>query len=142
MTVRELARIAGVSASTVSRYFTGAENVSPENAGKIEAVLAQEDGVPKRQNSRNRLLLVVAPAKKSMYYSELIDLFIRQSAEYGMQLLILPIQSLNGPQNILSQVRPGGVILFEEDEAGIIYDYVTKKHIPLVLCGESRPAVG
>ena len=42
MTVREIARQAGVSAATVSRYFTGTEKVSEDVRCKIQSVLGDD----------------------------------------------------------------------------------------------------
>lgn len=48
MTVREIARQAGVSAATVSRYFTGTEKVSEDVRCKIQSVLGDDVSSGKR----------------------------------------------------------------------------------------------
>ena len=53
MTVREIAKRAGVSPATVSRYFTGAQNISEDSAQKIRAVV-QEQGAQRPVRMRRK----------------------------------------------------------------------------------------
>ena len=54
MTVREIARQAGVSAATVSRYFTGTEKVSEDVRCKIQSVLGDDVSSGKRSRHKKQ----------------------------------------------------------------------------------------
>lgn len=46
LTIKEIAKLAGVSIATVSRVINGARNVSQENIAKVEKVILESDFVP------------------------------------------------------------------------------------------------
>ena len=94
MTVREIARQAGVSAATVSRYFTGTEKVSEDIRCKIQSVLGDDVSSGKRSRHKNRLMVMIVPHMRLAFYQELMKRFMEKVSPYGIQLIFLPISIL------------------------------------------------
>ncbi|MBC5689119.1 LacI family DNA-binding transcriptional regulator [Mediterraneibacter sp. NSJ-55] len=139
MTVREIAKLAGVSPSSVSRYFTENENVSKSVAEKIEAVLGKEEGQTQvKSREKNKTLVLITPHKRLAFYSELLRMFMEQAPSYGIQIVFLPVYKCQTSQcrSILTRLKPHGFILLEEDESSMIYEFARKMKIPVVLCAE------
>ncbi len=140
MTVREIAKRAGVSPATVSRYFTGAQNISEDSAQKIRAVV-QEQGAqrPVRMRRKSGVLVMAVPHMRLGFYAEVMRQFMEKVPGYGMQLVFLPIWGL-GPEALTAQLKrlaPDGLILLEEDERLPVLDVAREMQLPTVICGEA-----
>lgn len=75
MTMRELAKLANVSASTVSKAFGGAEDVSDETK-EIIFRLAKENGCFEKFNKikySKKTIAIICPEIKSPYYAEYVE---------------------------------------------------------------------
>ncbi|MFR8169996.1 MAG: LacI family DNA-binding transcriptional regulator [Marvinbryantia sp.] len=136
MTVREVAKRAGVSPATVSRYFTGAENVSEPIAAKIREVLGEEE---QAERGKNGPIVLVVPQKRMAFYTELMQRFMEHMPLYDFQIILLPVSRMEAGQlkQMLTRVRAQGLILFEEDGDFPIHELAHKMGIPVVLCGEA-----
>ncbi len=78
MTYRELARLAGVSYSTVSKAMAGSDEISEETAKRIRD-LAMENGIRRPAYHRNHSTLSVAifvPEIISVFYSQIVTSII------------------------------------------------------------------
>ena len=80
MTVREIAKLSGVSPATVSRFFTGAENVSPELREKVNALVHPavktyilEESAREKEAERLDLFVVEAALLIEGGYKEHVD---------------------------------------------------------------------
>lgn len=137
MTVRELAKLAGVSPASVSRYFTENENVSKSVAAKIEAVLEKQT-VQIKNRTKIKTLVLITPRKRLAFYSELLRLFMEQAPLYGVQIVFLPFYKTQEAQckSLLTRIKPHGLVFLEEDESSKIYEMARRMKIPVVLCGE------
>jgi DNA-binding LacI/PurR family transcriptional regulator len=77
LTIQDIARMAGVSRSTVSRVLTDHPRVSNEARSAVEAVIAKTGYRPNRVArslilGRSSLVAVVVPSISTVFYSELI----------------------------------------------------------------------
>lgn len=143
MTVRELARLAGVSPATVSRYFTGTESVSESAAAKISDALAKSgQSEVRRVRRKSGLLALAVPHMRLAFYTELMKLFMEKVSAYGMQLVFFPIQGLAPAQcrTWLNRMKPDGLILLEETDGIPLLDIAQELDIPVVVCGEALPS--
>ncbi|MEW6704136.1 MAG: LacI family DNA-binding transcriptional regulator [Pseudomonadota bacterium] len=97
-TIRDVARIAGVSVATVSRALNGHENVTPETKARILAVAKELRFAPSGAarsliTRRNQAIGAVLPDLHGEYFSELIrgidlaarahDLYLLVSSSHG-----------------------------------------------------------
>lgn len=138
MTVREIAKLAGVSPATVSRYFTGAENVSRDNCRKIEAVLGEDAAVLAAQKRRSGPVVLAVPHMKLEYYKELMNLFTELAPERGMQSVFIPTYRLSEAEfrTKLARLRPAGLVLLDEQSEFSLKAVAESMKIPVMLCGE------
>lgn len=139
MTVREIARQAGVSAATVSRYFTGTEKVSEDVRCKIQSVLGDDVSSGKRSRHKNRLMVMIVPHMRLAFYQELMKRFMEKVSPYGIQLIFLPIFNSDAAQvrALLKRLRPDGLVILEEPVTVPILDIAYEMKIPVVVCGET-----
>jgi LacI family transcriptional regulator len=78
MSVREIAKLAGVSTATVSRVYRGVGSVSPKTRAKVQAAIEQYGYRPSHlgealANRRHGALAVVFPGLSGPYFAELIN---------------------------------------------------------------------
>ena len=139
MTVREIARQAGVSAATVSRYFTGTEKVSEDVRCKIQSVLGDDVSSGKRSRHKNRLMVMIVPHMRLAFYQELMKRFMEKVSPYGIQLIFLPVFNSDAAQvrALLKRLRPDGLVILEEPVTVPILDIAYEMKIPVVVCGET-----
>ncbi|MGN8573750.1 UNVERIFIED_CONTAM: LacI family DNA-binding transcriptional regulator, partial [Campylobacter jejuni] len=77
-TIKDVARIAGVSVSTVSHVVNGTRYVSPEKVKKVEDAIRQLDELPNfiakrsgaQQASGNRSVLLLLSKKNSLFQNQ------------------------------------------------------------------------
>lgn len=138
MKVYEIAKQAGVSPATVSRYFNDKNKVSRKMADKINKVL-ESNGLMLSSFSKtpNHVIGVSVPNLKCRFYSEIIQEIIEQIPEYNMQVVFIPSLE-NDHQSFRSMAKElnmEGVIFLEENISPEDLDMVQDLHINAVMCG-------
>ena len=93
VTLNTVARQAGVSAITVSRFFNQPEQVSPERRERIAAVVAQLGYVPNLvagglASARGKIVGMVIPNISGPIFANTIQGFSDTLSRYGYQLLL------------------------------------------------------
>ncbi|WLH77594.1 MULTISPECIES: LacI family DNA-binding transcriptional regulator [unclassified Pseudomonas] len=93
VTLNTVARQAGVSAITVSRYFNQPEQVSPERRERIAAVVAELGYVPNLvagglASARGRIVAMVIPNISGPIFANTIQGFSDTLSRHGYQLLL------------------------------------------------------
>ncbi|MEP6589480.1 MAG: LacI family DNA-binding transcriptional regulator, partial [Polaromonas sp.] len=92
-TVHDIARLAGVSAMTVSRTLNHPEKVSPDALAKVREVVARTGFVPNGmarglRSSRARLVAAVLPTLVGPVFQETVRALSQALDERGYQLMI------------------------------------------------------
>lgn len=93
MNIREIAKIAGVSASTVSKVINGKDkDISEETKKKVFRVIEQTNYVPyqkfrEKEHLKSRLLILFVPPDMSML-SDLIQETEREAGRRGYYLIV------------------------------------------------------
>lgn len=93
VTLNAVARAAGVSAITVSRYFNQPEQVSPERRERIAAVVAELGYVPNQvagglASARGKIVGMVIPNISGPIFANTIQGFSDTLSRHGYQLLL------------------------------------------------------
>lgn len=120
LTVIDVARIAGVSAMTVSRALNTPEQVSARTLAKVREAVASTGYVTNRaagslSSKRSRLVSAVVPSIAGTVFQDLVQSLIATLGEAGCQLLLA--QSGYGVQqdeqflHALLGPRPDGIVL-------------------------------
>ena len=80
MTMQELARLSGVSVSTVSKAFPGSKEISEAKREHIFAVARENGCYDKYCQSKysGKIIAVICPEYKSGYYSALLSIFEKE----------------------------------------------------------------
>ena len=85
MNLSTLAKLAGVSVATVSKAFSGSDEISPETREKIFSI-AKEQGCYDRYNKNKfdkKVIAVICPELNSDYYNNLITILDKKITAAG-----------------------------------------------------------
>jgi LacI family transcriptional regulator len=145
-TIRDVAKLAGVSIATVSRVQRGHPNVSPEMRKRVNDAVAELRFTPsslgrylaERRHAANG---IVFPDLSGPYYAEVILGYESVAAELGRSVLIL---STNGRDNAAAMVeemasRCDGLVIMGRTVPDELVERVAER-TPVVLL--ARPQVG
>lgn len=141
MTIREFAKLCGVSPATASRFFSGRGSISEPVRLRIEQV-AKKTGYAPPDSFRGRrktssIIAVLVPNFKQAFFTDMIEELRENAGRLGKRLLIFPMDESN-PQNtlaLLSSCEPMGVILLHESVDFPLADALSRRNIPVVVCG-------
>ena len=86
MTTRDIAKKAGVSPSSVSRYFSGAENLSEEIKRKIEAVIGAEAVDQAALRKAPNLIVLVNPMHSLQVFCMVCIITVISSTAFAMAM--------------------------------------------------------
>jgi DNA-binding LacI/PurR family transcriptional regulator len=118
-TSKDVARLAGVSHSTVSRVLSGSSLISPETSARVRAVAAEVGYQPNlvarslvRQRSHTIALGLfpeeadgsLAAVQPSPFYLDVLQHIERAAAEQGYDLL-LPSRTYKGPHDFVHSLK-------------------------------------
>jgi DNA-binding LacI/PurR family transcriptional regulator len=144
VTIRQVAKHAGVSVATVSYVLNGDPRITAETAEKVMAAVRELDYHPNslaRGLARNQTDIIGLLVPRPRYVSdpfllEFISGVGDVAAEHDLGLLLLPARAGQGavPQQVL---RGGvdGVILLESEAHDARVEALRKREIPFVLFG-------
>src|SRR5689334_8382560 len=93
VTVMDVAKLAGVSAMTVSRVFNAPHSVHAKTLAKVQAAIATTGYVPNRgagglRSSKTRLVSAVVPTLSGPIFLETIEALNSHLQQHGYQLMV------------------------------------------------------
>lgn len=142
MTIYDIAKQCGVSATTVSRVITGSAPVSEAVRDKVMAAMESADYVPqprrrKCQEQKSGLIGVFLPEFGHSYYDRVVRELSRQLPEREKNLLLLPVNGRNEAlwARQLPSIPLEGVLLLQEDTPERLIELLREQKIPAVMCG-------
>jgi len=147
-TVRDVARLAGVSPKTVSNVVNGTFPVSPHTKVKVERALAELEYVPNLsarglRNGRSGVVALALPDLTTSYSAELVHHFVTVAGERGLTIQIEETNGADDERQLLSRARAqlvDGLILNPvRMEASAVQLGVSLP--PVVLIGEVQMAL-
>ena len=123
-TIRDVARVAGVSKSLVSLVFNGAENVSEERRRRVEAAAAQLGYRPNLvaqslSSGRRDIVAILVSNLHNPLFAEIVGAAKARLAEAGKRTMIVSAQVDDGAGgtmldrdnlDVLRDLRPSGLI--------------------------------
>ena len=137
VTVRDIAKTAGVSPATVSRYYSGSTVVSRELASRIEDVSEKLGYVHQhKRRKEGRVIAVMLPDLELMFYRDVLREIFAQLPRYQYRMVIIPYEK--GEQDykrFFSEMNIEGVIYLDEEIDSEILRYILSKNIRTVMCG-------
>ncbi len=110
VTLKDVARYAGVSTSAVSRTFTPGASVSPKMREKVEKAAAELGYSPNALASslttgRTKLIGLVSNNFRNPIFLQIFDLFTRGLQEQGLRPLLVNLSDETDPANSVRMLR-------------------------------------
>ena len=140
-TIKDVARLAGVSISTVSKYLNGG-NVRPENVEPIRCAIAQLDY---RANpfarglkaNRSRSIGILLPSITAPFFGNIVMTMDKLLREHGYHSMMACYDSNHGLERdylsfLLSTGIDGLVYIPEDLSAEEFYELTAQRQIPVV----------
>lgn len=140
-TIKDVARMAGVSVSTVSKYINGG-NVRPENVEPIRSAIEQLEFrvnpfARSLKTQRSRYIGILLPSITAPFFGSVVDALDRKLREYGYHSLIScyassPGQERDNLQFLLGNGIDGLVYAPEDMTADVFHELTANSGIPVV----------
>lgn len=152
VTVRDVARLAGVSPATVSNVLRDHPRVAPATRERVLAAVASLDYQPNPHARSLRLgrsatIGVVLPGLGNAYFAEFAGDVIRVATQHGLGVALEILEDLDAEEERALLGRPGGTLY-----DGLIYypfhlrggeiDEAARPGLPIVLVGERGAGSG
>jgi DNA-binding LacI/PurR family transcriptional regulator len=114
-TIQDVARAAGVAASTVSRYLNGQLRVSPGTEARVLAAVRQLGYVPNAQarnlaRRRSGVIGLVVPELRNPYFGEIADFVVEAVERHGRLVLLCSTRSQEARQSAYIDLLATGAI--------------------------------
>lgn len=146
-TIRDVARVAGVSIATVSRVLHGHENVRPGTRDRVHAAIEELQFRPNRlgrslAERRHAANGIVFPDLSGPYYAEVVLGYEAVAAELGRSVLILSTHGRKAAPSMVEDMagRCDGLVVLGRTVPDDVVVRLAARGLPLVLL--ARPAVG
>ncbi len=146
-TIKDVARIAGVSVSTVSHVVNGTRYVSPEKVKKVEDAIRQLDELPNfiakrsgaQQASGNRSVLLLLSKKNSLFQNQVKEK-LEEVLEGKGYLPVSLAYDLDGDRlaairSLAGSLSLCGLIAFPDREGVLSKAFFKGLQLPVVLIG-------
>lgn len=144
LTIKDIAEMAGVAKSTVSRYLNGGK-ISESTSKKIKAIIDEYNYEPNAfaqslKAKRTKFVGIIAPCLDSVVTSRVIMSIDERLREKGYNSLILNT-SLNKESEVenienLSRLKVDGIILIATEITNKHKKAISKLKIPIIIVGQ------
>lgn len=146
-TIKEVAKLAGLSVSTVSRYLNNHPYISEDKKNRIKEAMEELDYVPSSiatqlRSNKNNAIGVLVSRITNPFFSNLVDSIERNCKNLGYKVLIMQTYDDDKAEldmlNLLKQQVISGIIMCSiEGDISRIVSFQKYGHI--VLCNEREP---
>ncbi|MDD6203981.1 MAG: LacI family DNA-binding transcriptional regulator [Firmicutes bacterium] len=146
VTIKDIAREAGVSISSVSRYFNNRRLLGEESRNRIEAVVNKYCYTPNSMGrclrlARSGKILVLLPTMENPMYLRILSSIENECYQYGLTVLACDTHNDSYKEkhllSMLTNHYADGAILFSSSLSGDELNALSRK-LPIVLCCEQR----
>lgn len=140
----DVAKLAGVSQSAVSRCFRAGSSIAPKTRAKVLAAAKQLGYYPNAIASglitkRSNLVAVLISNLTNLYYPEVLAEITRRLSEHDIRVLLFALQAESDVEAVLNQVwryRVDGAIAAARLSADNLRDFA-RHRVPVVLYNRS-----
>ncbi|MBO0447062.1 MULTISPECIES: LacI family DNA-binding transcriptional regulator [Enterococcus] len=143
-TIKDVAKKAGLSVSTVSRFLNHHPYISDDKKERIQQAMDELNYAPSAiatqlRSKKCTTIGVLISRITNPFFSYLVDAIEKQAKEHGYQLLIMqtyddPKAELKMLEYLKQQVVAGVIMTSIESDSQVIEDY--SSYGPIVLCNE------
>lgn len=149
-TIKDVAKRAGVSPSTVSRVISGSARISEETCRRIRQIMSEMNYQPNlaarslvSQSANSVGVFLKANPEETMkhpFFAEALRGISVRAAEAEMQLVLSfsphSQEDLNTTRRMISSGAAGGMILLSSQDNDPVASYLTNHDIPFVVVGQ------
>jgi DNA-binding LacI/PurR family transcriptional regulator len=151
VTIKDVAKLAGVSPSTVSRVVSGHPRISAETSRKVKEIMDQLGYHPNvmakslvSKTTQTLGILLPRPAEElflNFFFGELIRGIVTQATRAGYDMLMTTVTSQAGELETVSRLVRGsridGLILLSSRTTDPVIGFLEEHRFPFVLIGRS-----
>lgn len=151
LSIREIAKLAGVSSATVSRVINGSSLVTEETTRKIQKIIHDLNFVPNTsaihlKNGKSQIFGIIIPDLSNPFFTELVKIFEELLVENEQELLVAntdfhATRMQRSAHRMLLRRVDGVALLTSEREAAPLESLVQNR-IPVVTTDHYRTACG
>ena len=151
ISMREIAKIAGVSSATVSRVINGSSLVTEETSERIRKIIQELNFVPNKsaihlKNGKSQIYGIIIPDLTNPFFTETIKIFEELLVENEKELLVAntdfhATRTQRSVRRMLLRRVDGVALLTSELEAAPLESLVQNR-IPVVTTDHYRTAPG
>ena len=148
--IKDIARQAGMSPSTVSRVINGKKYVNSERREYILKLIEETGYVPNKAArsmvlKRSFTVGIIMPDTFNMFQRQLFSIIERHLESFGYNTLFffvkLDDQSEEACLSRLKAEKPDGVIMIHEMKNPLFYEYAIKANLPIVTATFHYPGI-
>lgn len=142
ITIHNVAKVAGVSISTVSRVVNGLDRVAPDTRHKVKTAIRRLDFHPNSRaqalsRKRTDTISLIVPDFEGQYFSMLMEGAHEEAQANGVHIMVLKAkgseEKIEAVTRLCSQGRTDGVILMLSDLYGDVLKGIGHINSPLVI---------
>jgi LacI family transcriptional regulator len=151
ISMREIAKLAGVSSATVSRVINGSELVTEETANRIRKIIADFNFVPNTsaihlKHGKSQIYGIIIPDLTNPFFTELVKIFEELLVENEQELLVANTDFASTRlQRSLRRMllrRVDGVAILTSELESAALEALVQNRIPVVTTDHYRSACG
>ncbi len=140
MNIYDIAKLSGVSKSTVSRVLNGDDKVSTKSKEKVEAIIREHNYVPNRSaamTKKNRKVILVLVTRLDSFSETRLIRGMMQDADENTEFLIAETQfSIAKTKKIIASNKSvNAIVIFAI--SGIDYRFLDDALMPIVIVGQN-----
>ncbi|MDR2471312.1 MAG: LacI family transcriptional regulator [Treponema sp.] len=148
--IKDIARRAGMSPSTVSRVVNGKKHVNSEKREQILRLIEETGYVPNRAArsmvlQRSFTVGIVIPDTFNMFQRQLFSIIERHLDSFGYHTLFFFVKFNDSSEedclNRLKAEQPDGIIMIHEMRNPHFYEYIARTGIPAVTSTFNYPGL-
>jgi len=151
LSMREIAKLAGVSSATVSRVVNGSNLVTEETAKRVQKIIQDLNFVPNNsaihlKKGKSRIFGIIIPDITNPFFTELIRSFEGVLVEHGRELLVANTDFHSSRVQISTRRmllrRVDGVAILASELETDMLESLVQNQIPVVTADYYRTARG
>ena len=146
-TIKDVARGAGVSVSTVSYVLTGKRSISPETATRVRQTMAELDyrphaGARALANAKTNVLALVVPLRPEQYIPVVMEFVAAVATQARVHdqdvLLVTDAEGIDGLERVAASALVDALIVMDVTEEDPRVPALRRLRQPSVLIGLPR----
>ncbi|MDR3336000.1 MAG: LacI family transcriptional regulator [Treponema sp.] len=150
ISIKDIAKQAGMSAATVSRVVNGKNNVNAEKRKQILEIIEETGYVPNKAArsmvlQRSFTVGIVIPDTFNMFQRQLFSIIERYLETFGYHTIFFFVQfETSSEETCLNRLKAetlDGIILIHEIKIPAFYDYLLRTGLPAVTATFSYPGI-